>query len=221
MDWMKISLFDSASPMMEQLILFHDYSMMIIVTILSLVSFFMIKMIKALYFSNKILENQMIEFIWTLIPTIVLSIIAIPSLHLLYLMDELNLPILTIKILGHQWYWSYEYNDFSSIEFDSYMLPSSTFRLLEVDNSTPVPLNCQMRLVTSSNDVLHSWTIPSMGIKMDATPGRLNQISMFPNRSGKFFGQCSEICGANHSFMPIVVDVIPMQFFISWIKTFN
>ncbi|UUF92055.1 cytochrome c oxidase subunit II (mitochondrion) [Diaphorina citri] len=221
MDWMKISLFDSASPMMEQLILFHDYSMLIIVTILSLVSFFMIKMIKALYFSNKILENQMIEFIWTLIPTIVLSIIAIPSLHLLYLMDELNLPILTIKILGHQWYWSYEYNDFSSIEFDSYMLPSSTFRLLEVDNSTPVPLNCQMRLVTSSNDVLHSWTIPSMGIKMDATPGRLNQISMFPNRSGKFFGQCSEICGANHSFMPIVVDVIPMQFFISWIKTFN
>nr|YP_009443401.1 cytochrome c oxidase subunit II [Diaphorina lycii]ATR80185.1 cytochrome c oxidase subunit 2 [Diaphorina lycii] len=221
MDWMKISLFDSASPMMEQLILFHDYSMLIITTILSLVSFFMIKMIKSSYLSNKILENQMIELIWTLIPTIVLSIIAIPSLHLLYLMDELNLPILTIKILGHQWYWSYEYNDFSSIEFESYMLPLSTFRLLEVDNSTPVPLNCQTRLITSSHDVLHSWTVPSMGIKMDATPGRLNQISLFPNRSGKFFGQCSEICGANHSFMPIVVDVIPMKFFISWIKTFD
>lgn len=131
------------------------------------------------------------------------------------------MPILTIKIIGHQWYWSYEYNDFSSIEFESYMSPSRTFRLLEVDNSTPMPMNCQTRLVTSSHDVLHSWTIPSIGIKIDATPGRLNQISVFPNRSGKFFGQCSEICGANHSFIPIVVDVIPIKFFISWVKTFD
>nr|YP_009501959.1 cytochrome c oxidase subunit II [Psylla alni]AWU49046.1 cytochrome c oxidase subunit 2 [Psylla alni] len=221
MDWMKISLYDTASPIMEQLILFHDYSMLIIVSILSIVSFFMIKMMMSKFISSKILENQMIELIWTLIPTIILSFIALPSLHLLYIMDELNNPLLTIKIIGHQWYWSYEYNDFNSIEFDSYMLPSSTFRLLEVDNSTPIPDNCQTRLITTSSDVLHSWTIPAMGIKMDATPGRLNQISFFPNRSGKFFGQCSEICGANHSFMPIVVDIIPINYFISWIKTFN
>nr|YP_010596824.1 cytochrome c oxidase subunit II [Cacopsylla burckhardti]UFP91880.1 cytochrome c oxidase subunit 2 [Cacopsylla burckhardti]WAK85083.1 cytochrome c oxidase subunit II [Cacopsylla burckhardti] len=221
MDWMKISLYDNASPIMEQLILFHDYSMLIIVSILSVVSFFMIKMMMNKFISSKILENQMIELVWTLIPTIILSFIALPSLHLLYLMDELNNPLLTIKIIGHQWYWSYEYNDFNEIEFDSYMIPSSTFRLLEVDNSTPIPTNCQTRLITTSSDVLHSWTIPAMGIKMDATPGRLNQISLFPNRSGKFFGQCSEICGANHSFMPIVVDIIPINYFIKWIKTFN
>nr|YP_010600871.1 cytochrome c oxidase subunit II [Cacopsylla jukyungi]WAL33201.1 cytochrome c oxidase subunit II [Cacopsylla jukyungi] len=221
MDWLKISLYDNASPIMEQLIMFHDYSMLIIVSILSIVSFFMIKMMVNKFISSKILENQMIELVWTLIPTIILSFIALPSLHLLYLMDELNNPLLTIKIIGHQWYWSYEYNDFNNIEFDSYMLPSSTFRLLEVDNSTPLPSHCQTRLITTSSDVLHSWTIPAMGIKMDATPGRLNQISLFPNRSGKFFGQCSEICGANHSFMPIVVDVIPVKYFISWIKTFN
>nr|YP_010744964.1 cytochrome c oxidase subunit II [Trioza frangulae]WET58364.1 cytochrome c oxidase subunit 2 [Trioza frangulae] len=221
MDWMKISLYDNASPIMEQLILFHDYSMLIIITILSTVSFLMIKMVKNNFFSNSILENQMIELVWTLIPTVILSFIALPSLHLLYLMDELYNPLLTIKILGHQWYWSYEYNDFNSIEFDSYMLPSSTFRLLEVDNSTPIPLNCQIRLITSSHDVLHSWTIPAMGLKMDATPGRLNQMSLFCNRTGSFFGQCSEICGANHSFMPIMVDIIPIKYFISWIKNFN
>nr|YP_010026389.1 cytochrome c oxidase subunit II [Cacopsylla citrisuga]QOQ84935.1 cytochrome c oxidase subunit II [Cacopsylla citrisuga] len=221
MDWMKISLYDNASPIMEQLILFHDYSMLIIVSILSIISFFMIKMMLNKFISSKVLENQMIELVWTLIPTIILSFIALPSLHLLYLMDELNNPLLTIKIIGHQWYWSYEYNDFNHIEFDAYMSPMSTFRLLEVDNSTPIPTNCQTRLITTSSDVLHSWTIPAMGIKMDATPGRLNQISLFPNRSGKFFGQCSEICGANHSFMPIVVDIIPINYFILWIKTFN
>nr|YP_009502011.1 cytochrome c oxidase subunit 2 [Trioza remota]AWU49098.1 cytochrome c oxidase subunit 2 [Trioza remota] len=220
MDWMKMSLYDSASPIMEQLYAFHDYSMMIITTILSVVSFLMIKMMTNNYTSNMMLENQLIELVWTLIPTIILSFIALPSLHLLYIMDELQSPILTIKILGHQWYWSYEYNDFNSIEFDSYMKNESNFRLLEVDNSTPIPLNCQIRLITSSYDVLHSWTIPSMGLKMDATPGRLNQISLLSNRSGSYYGQCSEICGANHSFMPIVVDVIPIKYFIFWIKNF-
>nr|QKK36452.1 cytochrome c oxidase subunit II [Trioza erytreae] len=221
MDWLKFSFYDSASPIMEQLIMFHDYSMLVISTILSMVFFMMLKMIQNKMTSNSILENQMIELIWTLIPTFILSLIALPSLHLLYLMDELYNPLLTIKILGHQWYWSYEYNDFNSIEFDSYLSPQSTFRLLEVDNTTPMPLNCQIRLITSSYDVLHAWTIPAMGLKMDATPGRLNQMSLFPNRTGMFFGQCSEICGANHSFMPISVDVIPMNFFVSWVKNFN
>uniref|UniRef100_UPI0030FEBA37 cytochrome c oxidase subunit 2 n=1 Tax=Egeirotrioza rufa TaxID=3132082 RepID=UPI0030FEBA37 len=220
MDWNKISLYDSASPIMEQLIMFHDYSMLIISSILSTVTFLMVKMTMNSFTSNMILENQMIELVWTLIPTFILSFIALPSLHLLYLMDELYNPLITIKILGHQWYWSYEYNDFNSIEFDSYMMPSSTLRLLEVDNTTPLPLNCQIRLITSSYDVLHSWTIPAMGLKMDATPGRLNQLSLYPNRSGSFFGQCSEICGTNHSFMPIVLDIIPIKYFIAWIKNF-
>nr|YP_009442186.1 cytochrome c oxidase subunit II [Calophya californica]ATN42475.1 cytochrome c oxidase subunit 2 [Calophya californica] len=221
MDWFKMSFYDTASPLMEQLIMFHDYTMLIIMSILSLVSFIMFKMIYNKFYSNTILENQIIELIWTLIPTIILSFIALPSLQLLYMMDELNNPMLTIKIMGHQWYWSYEYNDFKNIQFDSYMTSDSTFRLLEVDNNTPIPLMCQIRLITSSEDVLHSWTVPALGVKMDATPGRLNQISLFVNRSGKYFGQCSEICGANHSFMPIVLDIIPSKFFISWIKNFN
>nr|QWV61768.1 cytochrome c oxidase subunit 2 [Agonoscena pistaciae] len=221
MDWNKISLYDNASPIMEQLIMFHDYSMMIITSILSLVFFIMIKTIMNQLYSSMILENQTIEIIWTFIPTVILTFIALPSLHLLYIMDEITNPVLTIKILGHQWYWSYEYNDFTSIEFDSYMSTEATFRLLEVDNSTPLPVSCQTRLITSSLDVLHSWTIPAMGVKMDATPGRLNQMSIFPNRTGTFFGQCSEICGANHSFMPIAIDIIPINYFISWIKNFE
>nr|AWU48989.1 cytochrome c oxidase subunit 2 [Mesohomotoma hibisci] len=221
MDWLKINFYDSASPIMEQLIMFHDYTMIIIMTIMSLVFFVMMKMLKNKFFSMNILENQNIEIIWTIIPTFILTLIALPSLHLLYIMDELINPSLTIKIMGHQWYWSYEYNDFNKIEFDSYMLPDSTFNLLEVDNSMPIPINCQVRLIISSYDVLHSWTIPSLGVKMDATPGRLNQISLYSNRNGSFFGQCSEICGINHSFMPIMVDVIPINYFISWIKNFN
>nr|YP_009501946.1 cytochrome c oxidase subunit II [Pariaconus pele]AWU49014.1 cytochrome c oxidase subunit 2 [Pariaconus pele] len=221
MDWMKLSLYDSASPLMEQLFMFHDYSMLIITTILSVVSFLMIKMMMNVNTSNMMLENQLIELVWTLIPTIILSLIALPSLHLLYIMDELQNPVLTIKIMGHQWYWSYEYNDFNSIDFDSYMKQESIFRFLEVDNNTPIPLKCQIRLITTSYDVLHSWTVPSMGLKMDATPGRLNQMSLMSNRAGSYYGQCSEICGANHSFMPIVLDVIPIKYFILWIKNFS
>nr|AWU49027.1 cytochrome c oxidase subunit 2 [Pseudophacopteron sp. DMP-2018] len=221
MDWFKISFFDTASPLMEQLILFHDYTMIIITMVMSLVFFIMMKMMMNMTFSNSILENQTIEIIWTFIPTLILTFIALPSLHLLYIMDEIINPSLTIKIMGHQWYWSYEYNDFNSVEFDSYLKPYSIMNLLEVDNSTPIPIKCQTRIVLSSFDVIHSWTIPAMGIKMDATPGRLNQTSLFPDRTGMFFGQCSEICGANHSFMPITLDVIPIKYFINWIKNFN
>nr|AUT13419.1 cytochrome c oxidase subunit 2 [Mycopsylla gardenensis] len=220
MDWYKLMFYDSASPIMEQLILFHDYSMLIIFTILSIIFFIMMKIIKNNFFSNMILENQMIEIIWTILPTFILTFIAIPSLHLLYMMDELMNPMITIKIIAHQWFWSYEYNDFNKVEFESYMKPQSTFRLLEVDNTTPIPMNCQIRFIITSLDVIHSWTIPCLGIKMDATPGRLNQMSIISNKTGSFFGQCSEICGMNHSFMPIMIDSIPIKYFISWIKSF-
>nr|YP_009470611.1 cytochrome c oxidase subunit II [Mycopsylla fici]AVF97046.1 cytochrome c oxidase subunit II [Mycopsylla fici] len=221
MDWYKMSFYDATSPIMEQLILFHDYSMLIISSILSMVFFIMIKLMKNNFFSNMILENQKIEMIWTILPTLILTFIAIPSLHLLYTMDELMNPMVTIKIIAHQWFWTYEYNDFNQVEFESYMNPSSIIRFLEVDNSTPIPINCQIRFIITSTDVIHSWTIPSLGIKMDATPGRLNQISIISNKSGSFFGQCSEICGMNHSFMPIMIDSIPIKYFISWIKSFN
>lgn len=139
------------------------------------------------------------------------------------MLDEVYKPIITIKSIGHQWYWSYEYSDFLNLEFDSYIIPRNEistegFRLLDVDNRTVIPINSQIRILVTSSDVLHSWTVPSIGVKTDAVPGRLNQIRFYSNRPGLFFGQCSEICGANHRFMPIVIESVSNKTFINWIK---
>jgi cytochrome c oxidase subunit 2 len=171
-----------------------------------------------------ILESQGLELFWTIVPRFVLIFIGLPSIRLLYLLDEVYKPSLTIKTIGHQWYWSYEYSDFLNIEFDSFITPTKgleneIFRLLDVDNRTPIPLKSQIRILITAADVLHSWTVPSLGVKVDATPGRLNQINFFSTRPGIYFGQCSEICGANHRFMPIVIESLPPQAFIKWIKT--
>nr|AIS86041.1 cytochrome oxidase subunit II [Cryptocercus kyebangensis] len=211
--WANMNLQDSASPIMEQLIYFHDHTLMIILMILTIVSYMMMAMTHNKYINRYLLEGQLIEVAWTIAPAIILIFIAVPSLRLLYLMDEINNPTLTLKTIGHQWYWSYEYSDFIKVEFDSYMTPqnemnNSSFRLLDVDNRTTLPTNTFIRMIVTAADVLHSWTIPSLGVKADATPGRLNQISFLINRPGLFFGQCSEICGANHSFMPIVIESI-------------
>uniref|UniRef100_A0AAN0LPP9 Cytochrome c oxidase subunit 2 n=1 Tax=Teucriogethes sp. TaxID=3123426 RepID=A0AAN0LPP9_9CUCU len=220
--WKMISLQDSASPLMEQLTFFHDHALLILVIITVLVGQLMSSLFFNKFTHRFLLEGQMIEIIWTIIPSIILLLIALPSLRLIYILDEVNNPLVSIKSIGHQWYWSYEYSDFSNIEFDSYMIPMNemnpfNFRLLDVDNRVVIPFNSQIRMLVTSADVIHSWTIPSIGIKIDATPGRLNQISFSTNRSGLFFGQCSEICGANHSFMPIVLESISMEYFIKWI----
>nr|YP_010987574.1 cytochrome c oxidase subunit II [Bledius obscurus]WON65980.1 cytochrome c oxidase subunit II [Bledius obscurus] len=222
MTWKTLMLQDSASPLMEQLMFFHDHTLMILIMITTIVTYMLITIMFNQFNYRYLLESQMIEIIWTMLPAIILIFIALPSLRLLYLLDEINNPMITIKTIGHQWYWSYEYSDFSNIEFDSYMIPynelkSYNFRLLDVDNRICAPFNAQVRMLVTSTDVIHSWTIPSLGIKIDATPGRLNQTSLFMNRSGIFFGQCSEICGANHSFMPIVMESISSNFFINWI----
>nr|YP_009995469.1 cytochrome c oxidase subunit II [Ochthebius scopuli]QNP09924.1 cytochrome c oxidase subunit 2 [Ochthebius scopuli] len=224
--WYNISTQDSASPLMEQLIYFHDHTLLILLMITVLVGYLMLSL-----FFNKLnyrflLEGQMIELIWTILPAFTLIFIALPSLNLLYLLDEINNPMVSIKSIGHQWYWSYEYTDFKNIEFDSYMIPMNemklnSFRLLDVDNRIVLPYNAQIRMMVTAADVLHSWTIPSLSVKIDATPGRLNQINFFMNRAGLFFGQCSEICGANHSFMPIVLESISPKFFIKWISMMN
>lgn len=125
--------------------------------------------------------------------------------------------------MGHQWYWSYEYSDFNNIEFDAYIIPSNEieeniFRLLDVDNRTVVPVNSQIRTLITAADVLHSWTIPRIGVKADAVPGRLNQVNFYASRPGVFFGQCSEICGANHRFIPIVIERVPAKIFVRWVK---
>nr|AYW52364.1 cytochrome c oxidase subunit 2 [Nitidulidae sp. 1 ACP-2013] len=220
--WKLISLQDSASPLMEQLSFFHDHTLLILVIITVLVGQLMLSLFFNKFSHRFLLEGQTIEIIWTILPAIILIFIALPSLRLIYILDEVNNPIITIKTIGHQWYWSYEYSDFKNIEFDSYMIPmnemeSFNFRLLDVDNRMVAPFNTQVRLLVTSADVIHSWTIPSIGVKIDATPGRLNQVSFSTNRSGLFFGQCSEICGANHSFMPIVLESISMDYFIKWI----
>nr|QPB70897.1 cytochrome c oxidase subunit II [Neoclides buescheri] len=217
--WPNMYLQDSTSPMMEQLIMFHDHIMMILMMIITTVMYIMIMMITNKYMDQNMLEGQMIELIWTMTPAMTLFFIATPSLRLLYLMDEINNPMMTTKAIGHQWYWTYEYSEFMDKEMESYMINQENMnelRLLDVDNRMTLPSNTFIRMIVTSTDVIHSWTIPSTGIKIDGTPGRLNQASLIMNRNGIMYGQCSEICGMNHSFMPIVVESVPINHFIKW-----
>lgn len=224
--WANLNLQNSSSPLIEQLIFFHDYTILILTIITILVSYLIIILLFNKYVNRYLLHGQTIEIIWTILPTIILLFIAFPSLRLLYLIDEINEPSITLKTIGHQWYWKYEYSNFKNIEFDSYIIPinelsENIFRLLDVDNRVILPINSQIRILVTAIDVIHSWTIPSLGIKVDGTPGRLNQINFLINRPGLFYGQCSEICGTNHSFIPIVIESISTNYFIKWIINSN
>nr|WMV00222.1 cytochrome oxidase subunit II [Kikihia subalpina] len=224
-NWSYINMQDAVSPLMEQLMFFHDHVLIILITITIVVAYMMMMLMLNKIINRLLLEGQLIEFIWTLLPAMTLIFIALPSLRLLYMLDEISNPLLTLKIIGHQWYWSYEYSDFSDVEFDSYMksineMNKNEFRLLDVDNRVILPFNIQVRLLVSSFDVIHSWAMPSMSLKVDAVPGRLNQMSMLISRPGMSYGQCSEICGANHSFMPIVIESISMKMFIKWLISY-
>nr|YP_010010533.1 cytochrome c oxidase subunit II [Nereis zonata]QOH99539.1 cytochrome c oxidase subunit 2 [Nereis zonata] len=224
--WSQVSFQDAASPIMTMLIAFHDHAMLVIIMVLTFVSYAMLALMTNKYTSRNTHEAQAVETIWTVLPAGILLFLAIPSLQLLYLTDELMEPGVTLKAIGHQWYWSYEYTDFFNIEFDSYMtnvsdLTPGDFRLLEVDNRVVLPTNVEIRVLISAADVIHSWTVPALGVKADAIPGRLNQVSFIIQRPGVFYGQCSEICGANHSFMPIAVESVNTDSFISWINTFK
>nr|UDN38834.1 cytochrome c oxidase subunit II [Pseudogastromyzon myersi] len=212
---------DAASPVMEELLHFHDHALMIVFLISTLVLYIIVAMVSTKLTNKYILDSQEIEIVWTVLPAVILILIALPSLRILYLMDEINDPHLTIKAMGHQWYWSYEYTDFESLGFDSYMIPTQDltpgqFRLLETDHRMVIPMESPIRVLVSAEDVLHSWAVPSLGVKMDAVPGRLNQTAFIAARPGVFYGQCSEICGANHSFMPIVVEAVPLTHFENW-----
>jgi cytochrome c oxidase subunit 2 len=222
---------EPATPIMEGIINFHNDLMFFLIIIVTFVSWILFRCI--FLFSRKknvknIVHGTFIEIIWTSLPALLLFGIGIPSFSLLYSMDEIIDPVLTLKVIGHQWYWHYEYSDSfdeisSSLDFESYMIPDSdlefgSFRLLEVDNRVVVPIKTHIRLLITSSDVLHSWAVPSLGIKLDACPGRLNQTSMFIKREGVFYGQCSEICGINHGFMPIVIEAVSLKNFFSWIK---
>nr|ACU00316.1 cytochrome c oxidase subunit II [Pseudobranchus axanthus] len=212
---------DAASLIMEELLHFHDHALMAVFLISTLVLYIITIMMTTKLTNTNAMDAQEIEMVWTIMPAIILIVIALPSLRILYLMDEVSNPHMTVKAIGHQWYWSYEFTDYENLTFDSYMVPTQDllpgqFRLLEVDNRMVVPMESPIRMLISSEDVLHSWALPSMGVKTDAVPGRLNQTTFIASRPGVFYGQCSEICGANHSFMPIVVETTPLNSFQSW-----
>jgi cytochrome c oxidase subunit 2 len=220
---------DPATPVMEGIINFHNDLMFFIIIIVIFVLWLLVRCI--FFFTNnknteKFIHGTVLEFVLTITPSIILMIIAIPSFALLYSMDEIIDPVITVKVIGHQWYWSYEYNDnynLGDLNFDSYMIATNDLekgqlRLLEVDNRLVLPTNTHIRLIITSSDVLHCWAIPSLGIKLDACPGRLNQTTLFVKREGVFYGQCSEICGINHGFMPIVVEVTNTINYVNWLE---
>ena len=237
----QIGFQDPATVLVEGMQDFHNYLIFYCI----IIGFFVCSLL--FYISKKFNSDNFkkslkfthcseLEIIWTLIPVVVLFFIAMPSFVLLYSLDDSGIsPSLTVKIIGHQWYWSYEYSDFSTtyahesyllkdrtIAFDSYMLPEEdlikgSYRLLEVDNRICLPSKTHIRLLITSDDVLHNWCVPSFGIKVDACPGRLSQASLFIKRDGLYFGQCSEICGVNHGFMPIVAKVIDANLFLGWV----
>nr|UKT66242.1 cytochrome c oxidase subunit II [Haplotrema minimum] len=212
--WGQINLLDPASPIQSEMMLFHDHAMILLVGIFIMVAMIGSMILVSKYSSRNIHEAQTLEIIWTIMPAFLLVWLALPSLRLLYLLDEQTNCNNVLKSIGHQWYWSYELPLLSESSFDSYMitennLSAGEFRLLEVDNRPMIPLNMNSSIITTSADVIHAWALPSMGVKMDSVPGRLNMMNMNPSIPGIYYGQCSEICGANHSFMPIVLEVVP------------
>jgi len=225
---------DSASPQMEALVELHNNIMFYLTIILFGVGWIILTIIRN-YVSNKspisnkyLNHGTLIELIWTISPAIILILIAFPSFKLLYLMDEVTDPNLTLLAEGHQWYWSYQYPEFTNaddefVEFDSYIVPESdleegALRMLEVDNRVLLPEITHVRFIVSAADVIHSFACPALAIKCDAYPGRLNQFSVLANRLGTFYGQCSELCGILHSSMPIVIQSVSLEKYLTWLK---
>ena len=225
---------DSATPQMEGLVELHDNIMYYLVIILFSVGWILLSITRNYINSKSPISHKylnhgtLIELIWTITPAVILILIAFPSFKLLYLMDEVSDPSMSILAEGHQWYWSYQYPDFLDsndefIEFDSYIVPEfdlelGGLRMLEVDNRVILPELTHVRFIATSGDVIHSFSCNALGIKCDAYPGRLNQASVFVNREGVFYGQCSEICGILHSSMPIVIESLSLEKFLLWLS---
>lgn len=226
----QIGFQDPATPVMQGIIDLHHDIFFFMITILVFVVWIGGRTLYHFHesknaFPEKIVHGTFLEIVWTIAPSLILICIAIPSFALLYSLDSVVDPALTIKAIGHQWYWEYEYSDYgtNSLTFDSYMIPEDQLelgdlRLLEVDNRVVVPVKTHVRMIITAADVLHSWAVPSLGVKCDAVPGRLNQTAFFIKRQGVFYGQCSELCGANHAFMPIVIEAVSLENYIAWIS---
>ena len=224
----QLSFQEPATDLMSDIISFHSYILMPIITGISILVLLLLLIIAFRFNSSRnqtastTTHNTVVEILWTVIPVVLLIIIAIPSFRLLYVSETIPKADLTIKATGNQWYWSYEYPDYGSIVFDANMLNDDELsdpklRLLETDTQIVVPVNKVVKLQITSNDVLHAWTIPAFGVKMDAVPGKLNETWFKANQEGIFYGQCSELCGPKHAFMPINVKVVSEKEFEDWI----
>jgi cytochrome c oxidase subunit II len=215
---------EAATPVMENITWFHDF-LLVLITIITLFVLALLVIVvvkfnaKANPIPSKTTHNTLIEVAWTLIPVLILVALVVPSFRLLFL--ELDVPKadLTVKVTGKQWYWSYAYPDNGKFEFDSLLAQDKQPRLLGVDNEMVVPVNKIVRIQTTGADVIHSFAVPAFGIKIDSVPGRLNETWFKATKLGMFYGQCSELCGKDHAFMPIAVRVVSDQDFVAWVET--
>lgn len=217
----------AASPVAEQIQDFNDLVFAIIVAItvfvLALMAYIVVRFsAKRNPVPSKRAHNTVLEILWTAVPVLILVVIAVPSLRLLYFMDRNPDAEMTIKAVGHQWYWSYEYPDHDDFAFDSIMVPDDALqpgqpRLLAVDNEVVLPVDTDVRILVTAGDVIHSWAVPAFGIKTDAVPGRINETWVRITREGTYYGQCSELCGVNHGYMPIAVRAVSKEAFETWV----
>ncbi len=210
--WGMYSLQDALSVTIEQIIYFHDYLIIVILIIICVVGYFLGFVLLSKTYSSRIVADHLVESVWTILPIVVLIFLVYPSIYLLYLIDERRVEFLcTLKVIGHQWYWRYKMDGLLNLEIDSYMDGERAVRLIDVDNRVVVPAQEHIRALITSRDVLHSWALPSLGVKMDAIPGRLNQFVFIVILNSVIHGQCSEICGVNHSFIPIVIEAVSLS----------
>ena len=224
----QMGLQQAATPLMQSIDDLHD----ILLVVITLITLFVLGLLLYVMWRfresknptpTRTTHNTTVEVLWTVIPVVILVLIAIPSFKLLYYSDTIPKADLTVKAIGHQWYWSYEYPDHGNFTFDATILADDELkegqpRLLEVDNRIVVPVNKVVRVQVTADDVLHAWAVPAFGVKTDGVPGRLNEVWFKAERTGVYYGQCSELCGVNHGFMPIRVDVVTAQEFNAWIS---
>lgn len=223
----QIGMQPAASPIAERVQSFHDLLLWVISFICLVVAALLVyACVRFRESSNPVpsrrTHNTLLEVIWTAVPVLILVVIAIPSFKLLYYQDVTPETELTVKAIGHQWYWSYEYPDHGNFTFDAVMIADSDIqagqkRLLETDNRLVLPAATNVRVLVTAADVLHSWAMPSLGVKVDAVPGRLNELWVNVTEPGVYFGQCSELCGVNHGFMPIAIEALPKADFDAWV----
>lgn len=202
--WGQLNLIDPASPIQEEIILFHDHALTLLIGIFTFVCIMGVRLLSTKLTTRTIVEAQLLETVWTVIPALLLLWLAFPSIRLLYLLDDNRKSEISLKRIGHQWYWSYESDN---VTMDRYISINSGLRLLEADSSPLLFMGLNYTNLLTSADVLHAWALPSIGVKIDAVPGRLNRMNLYWNYPGNYYGQCSEICGANHSFIPIQVKI--------------